>query len=562
MMKLKHKLPLLLSIFLFSISILLSIFYFFHQKKFYKKLLQKEEQVLIDNYKNNIKNKANTAYQTIKTLLPKQDALLLVDKNSIDLDLDLVKALVKYESEYSILICELNEPYKIVLHSENPKLEGTAELLLLPETKENIYEQYKEIIFKFGEAFYEYKLYNKENKLHSYISYLKLLPEKDWIIGVYISTENLELQIAEQRSYIGKQLWKSSALFLASGIIISLILSYIMFFAIKLHSDSLHKLSQNLITVASGGKAESIDYSDNNEIGEIKDSIDLLISNLDRYTNYAQEIGKGNLDEENFKFSPNDILGNSLNSLRMSLLKAKEQEEERKNEIAIRNWANEGYALFSDILRSDHDNTDLLAYDAISNMVQYVRAHQGAIFIYHQDKRILSLAAAYAAERNKFMQKDIKLREGLVGACAAEMNTLHYKKIPADYLLVTSGLGKTVPQELLLVPLILDNMLFGVIEIANLQAFKPEEIEFVERVSNSIASTLNSVRIAEQTKQFLENAKLESELRLAQEEELRQNIEELRAIREQHIREERGNEKKPLRKIENFSDHEEGIELF
>jgi hypothetical protein len=106
------------------------------------------------------------------------------------------------------------------------------------------------------------------------------------------------------------------------------------------------------------------------------------------------------------------------------------------------------------------------------------------------------------------------------------------KKLPENYLKITSGLGEAEAGCLLVVPLKVNEEVEGMIEIAAFIPFEPYQIEFIEKVCESVASTLISVKINEKTKQLLENAQISGEMLRAQEEEMRQNMEELQATQE------------------------------
>ena len=146
--------------------------------------------------------------------------------------------------------------------------------------------------------------------------------------------------------------------------------------------------------------------------------------------------------------------------------------------------------------------------------------------------------ASFAYNRKKYIKKQVQLGEGLVGACAVEKETIHLTEIPQDYVKITSGLGGSNPTSLLLVPMLIEKDMLGVIEIASFNDFKKHEIEFVEKVAESIASTLKSVRINIRTSQLLEQSQQQSEEMAAQEEEMRQNMEELQATQEESARRE------------------------
>jgi hypothetical protein len=117
-----------------------------------------------------------------------------------------------------------------------------------------------------------------------------------------------------------------------------------------------------------------------------------------------------------------------------------------------------------------------------------------------------------------------------------EKETIQLTEIPDDYVEITSGLGKATPSYILLVPLKHEEDVLGVIEIASFRVFEKHEVEFTERVAQSIASTILSVKINARTRMLLEQSQQQAEEMLAQEEEMRQNMEELQATQEEMSR--------------------------
>ena len=73
-------------------------------------------------------------------------------------------------------------------------------------------------------------------------------------------------------------------------------------------------------------------------------------------------------------------------------------------------------------------------------------------------------------------------------------------EIPEDYVAITSSLGSAKPNALLVMPLKVNGKVFGILELATFGKYEPHEIELVEKLAESIASTISTVRINERSR--------------------------------------------------------------
>jgi len=221
-------------------------------------------------------------------------------------------------------------------------------------------------------------------------------------------------------------------------------------------------------------------------------------------------------------------LGKSLIHMSENLRKVAYSERKRT-------WSTEGLAKFANILRMNNDDLDILSENIIINIVKYLNANQGGIYIINDDLKSpkMELKSAYAYERKKFLENKFELGEGLVGQCWQEKEKIFLTEVPQNYINITSGLGTANPSCILLVPLIVSDEIYGIIELASFQVFDEHEIDFIEKLSSSIASTLNSVKVNIRTSTLLEETQQMSEELQSQEEELRQNAEEMQATQEE-----------------------------
>ena len=324
---------------------------------------------------------------------------------------------------------------------------------------------------------------------------------------------------------------------------IALILASIIIGVILIRSlaNPINKTKAILLQMSKGVLPKESLKEGNDEVGQMSKAMNSLVQGLKDVTDFTVAIGKGNFDLAFKPLSEEDNLGQSLLEMREELKKAKLDEEKRQEENQQRNWVAQGVALFSDILRKNNDNLENLSYEVISNMVRYTNSNQGGIFIVNDNDRehiYLEMTACYAYDRQKFLNKRIEVGEGLVGRCYQEQEKIFLTEIPNDYIKITSGLGDNNPTSLLLIPLAYNDNIFGIMEIASFNKYQEFEIEFIERIGESIAATISSVKANIQTALLLEQSQQQAEEMSSQEEEMRQNMEELRATQEQSARRE------------------------
>ena len=280
--------------------------------------------------------------------------------------------------------------------------------------------------------------------------------------------------------------------------------------------------------------SEKLNIEGNNELAEICNYTNKLITGLEKTSDFANNIGKGNYNIDYTPLSKQDALGNALLEMKDNIVISSQEEEKRKHEDEIRTWTNEGLTKFNDILRLTQGNISEMSAKVISELVKFINANQGGMFVFNddEDEKFLELTAAYAYGHEKKKEKIIYPGEGMVGMVAAEKKTVYMTEIPETYITITSGLGDAVPGSLLIVPMITEDEIIGVIELASFNELEKHEIRFVEILSETIASSLSITKINQKTSVLLKQSQKQAELMKIQEEEMRQNFEELQQAQE------------------------------
>ena len=368
----------------------------------------------------------------------------------------------------------------------------------------------------------------RNNETHRVLFFYKKIEIYNAFLGVPVSFNEASEDLNQNRFVL-----------ITLVVLCSLTFLFVIYYTLKPIILRVAAINKTIAKMALGEPVETIATKSNDEVGQIIQSLNRLITGISKTSDFAIEIGKNNLNSEYNLLGPNDSLGNSLLNMRESLKYVAIEQAKRKEEDERQNWINSGLAKFSDILRQNNNDLNLLSDNVLENLLDYLNANQGGLFILSDDKQdepLLELVSAHAFNRKKFKKKTILIGEGLVGNCAVEKKTVYLKEIPENYVEITSGLGNASPRSLLIIPLKLEDKIFGVLEIASFNEFKEYEIGFVEKIGENIASTLSSVKNSIRTNQLLEQSQQQSEEMLAQEEEMRQNMEEMQATQEEMAR--------------------------
>jgi PAS domain-containing protein len=277
------------------------------------------------------------------------------------------------------------------------------------------------------------------------------------------------------------------------------------------------------------------------EIKQVDHSMNALVQELKKKTDFTRSLNENNLDIQLSPAGPHDELARELNALQQKMTDTADVQKRNEEENAKRRYINEGLARFAEILRTQSNDIHLLGDAFIREIVKYLGAIQGGFFLLNDsqgDVKMLDLVSSFAYNRKKFMQKSLYLGEGLVGTCAMEKQIINLTEIPEGYITITSGLGDTKPDNLLLVPVLHELELIGVLEIASLNLFKEHEIQFAGEVAGSLGATIIYARNNQRTSELLTKSQQQALEMSEQEEEMRQNMEELKATQEESSRRE------------------------
>lgn len=303
---------------------------------------------------------------------------------------------------------------------------------------------------------------------------------------------------------------------LVLGVLALLLIALLVSFTIRQILLAVSELKGAAQKLALGEIDFTVNVRSKDEMGELAEAFNRMVSVKKLYAETAEKIGKGKYDTPVLVRTNADILGLALSNMKNDLARLSQENE-------LRTWLLTGNNKLNDRMRGEKDLT-VLASDVIMQLSELLDAQVGALYV--RENGHLKLRGKYAYDPD-VQHQTIAMGEGLVGQAASEGRHILFKDIPDDYVKVKSALGKSKPKNIVIYPFKYEGEVKGVVEIGSVTEFSELDLEFLELVSNHIAIAVHAAQSRETLKELLEETQRQSEELETQQEELRQFNEEL-----------------------------------
>jgi HAMP domain-containing protein/CheY-like chemotaxis protein/signal transduction histidine kinase len=197
---------------------------------------------------------------------------------------------------------------------------------------------------------------------------------------------------------------------------------------------------------------------------------------------------------------------------------------------AQQDWLNTNMARFGGMLQGQRDLKQVSRL-VMSELTPLVGAQHGGFFIAEapdsESDPELRLIASYAYKRRKGVSTVFALGEGLVGQAALERKSIVITQAPEDYIAIASGLGESAPVNIAVLPIVFEDQVMAVIELAAFTPFSDAHLTFLEQLSETLGVVLNTIIATMRTEELLQQSQsLTLELQ-SQSEELQAQRDEL-----------------------------------
>jgi hypothetical protein len=273
------------------------------------------------------------------------------------------------------------------------------------------------------------------------------------------------------------------------AVVIYILLQWQILVPIKVLNTVIRKMSDGIIPDAIPGYTSR-------ELKYMIESLTKLSDGFKRTSEFAQKVGEGNFNVSFSKLSEHDVLGNALLQMHSNLKKADEGEKQRQ-------WAADGFTIINNMLRTEMDLKQL-SEKCLARLVRYLNANQGTMFIFNdKEGEFMELVSTYACVDMKRGQR-IERGQDLIGQCWIEKKTVYLEAVPKGFMKIGSGLGTAEPKHVLIVPLIAQEEVYGILEMASFEKFDKFQQVFLEDIGVDIATVIYNHRVKERTNQLLE----------------------------------------------------------
>jgi CheY-like chemotaxis protein/signal transduction histidine kinase/HAMP domain-containing protein len=260
---------------------------------------------------------------------------------------------------------------------------------------------------------------------------------------------------------------------------------------------------------------------------DLTDNVNGLAANLTTQVRAIAEVStavtKGDLTRSIAVEAQGEVakLKDNINEMIINLRETTQKNTEQ-------DWLKTNLARFTRMLQGQRDMTTV-SQMVLSELAPLVDAQQGVFYVNsgNNGNALMQLLGSYAFTERKNLANEFKPGQGLVGQCILERERILLTNVPDDYIHIGSGLGQGTPLNIIVLPVLFENEVKAVIELASFNRFNDTHLTFLDQLTESIGIVLNTIEANTRTEQLLlQSQALATELQ-SQQDELKKTNEQL-----------------------------------
>ncbi|SEG75926.1 hypothetical protein SAMN05444920_104336 [Nonomuraea solani] len=214
-------------------------------------------------------------------------------------------------------------------------------------------------------------------------------------------------------------------------------------------------------------------------------------------------------------------LKDNINSMVGSLRETTQANQEQ-------DWLKSNLARISRLMQGHRDLLEV-AKLTMSELTPLVSARYGAFYsIEPEHERNLILIGGYGVRPDRGPRQRFEFGQGIVGQAASEGRHIVLDDVPPQFITIDSGLSRSTPAQIVVLPILFENRVLGVLELASFTPFGEVHLDFLTQLVETIGVTMNTIIANSRTEDLLtESQRLTRELQ-ERSDELQRQQEELR----------------------------------
>jgi PAS domain S-box-containing protein len=257
-------------------------------------------------------------------------------------------------------------------------------------------------------------------------------------------------------------------------------------------------LASNIHHTADGKGVFNLIENTNPVIAKLALEVQNLVVVHQRSRDFIENISSGKLNVS-YEGDAGDNFSKSLSLMQDKLRSLSEKEQDNA-------WINDNLQNIERILKTESDAA-ILSNQVITLISRSISAGVGILYGFNdQDSSgtFFYPLSAFGSNKKSDDNRKVYLGEGQLGEMGMQRKTVVLSDLPKGYLLVESGLGSSSATEIVMMPFIFKNNLYGALEVAGFSSFSNRSMKLLERVCESLAAHYFNQKINDDARQKLE----------------------------------------------------------
>jgi PAS domain S-box-containing protein len=281
-------------------------------------------------------------------------------------------------------------------------------------------------------------------------------------------------------------------------------------------------LSNGMSSLARGNLQTDFKVGGADEIGELGRDLKYLRDGLLKVVEYSKKIANRDYSSKLTPRSEEDELSVALNQMAAELEEAKQTRERN-------NWLNEGVIAIGAHLQGEL-SVRQLSEKVLGFFNTYLHVEMGAVYGFDEVLGHLELTGTMGLKPDE-QQKFIKPDEGIIGKVAATRE-IFVLDTPGKQHHIFSATGEYFPSKVYIIPLVYNNKLRGVVELASLQPLDDQGFDFLKTACDRVAIHMRTAISRFRLEEVVKTSKQQAQELEIQKGLLQKNLDEIQEIQE------------------------------